>query len=258
MTKFKKLFLTVLTLLLGLGVLFPSTPAFALGNPTLPPATKRVLAIIKSMSVSESYPPRLKITGTLPSSCYQLKVSTQVAVPVSPAIKAGTLFVWVRGVAPTNILCAQGIKTFTTTVTLNPLKLRIPPGRYVALVNPVNGQSRFKTTFTVPKPETVTASITKVVMLNGLPSKFRISGTLPSTCYSLRISAPQVSGHVISIFLRGTAPAGLLCTLRLKPFSATVTLDPAKLKLAPGRYMVLFNPVNGASRFKAEVIVGVD
>ena len=258
MTKFKKLFLTVLALFLGLGVLFPSTPAFALGNPTLPAPAQTVLATIKSMTVLEIYPLQLKIIGTLPSPCYQLKVSTQVAVPAMQNASTGTVFIRVRGVAPAGILCAQGIKTFATTLTLDPAKLHLAPGKYNVLINPVNGQSRFKTTLTIPKLATVTASITKVLTLERFPPQFKISGTLPSTCYSLRISTPHVSGHVISIFLRGTKPAGLLCTLMPRPFSTTVTLDPAKLKLAPGRYTVLFNPVNGQSRFKAEVFVGID
>jgi hypothetical protein len=46
--------------------------------------------------------------------------------------------------------------------------------------------------------------------------------------------------------------------LTLKPFTTTLTIDPVNLKLAPGKYMVLFNPVNGVSRFKSDVFVGLD
>ena len=260
MTKFKKLLLSVLAFVLTLGMIFQATPAFAQGTQTvLPPdPAKIVLATITNLMVQEIYPPQLKITGTLPSSCYQVNVSTQVVSSSNTTV--GTVFIRVRGIAPFGILCARGIKTFTTTVTLDPSKLGLAPGRYVAMVNPLNGQSQFKMAFTVPAPrsETVLATITKLTTLESYPPQFKISGMLPSTCYTLRVSAPQVTGRVISVFLRGTKPAGMLCALTLKPFSTTITIDPARLKLAPGKYTVLFNPVNGVSRFKAEVLVGLD
>jgi hypothetical protein len=69
------------------------------------------------------------------------------------------------------------------------------------------------------------------------------------------VLAPNVAGKVISLFVKGAALQGVSCGTALKPFSTSVTLDPAKLKLAPGRYVVLFNPVNGESKFKTELVV---
>lgn len=262
MTKFKKLFLAGLTLILTLSLGLQTTPAFAMGrSDVLPPRpTQTVLALIKSMTALEIYPPQLKITGTLPSPCYRLNVSTQSVVPVAQNAGTGTVFIWVRGVAPRGVFCAQSVKSFSTTLTLDPTKLNLVAGKYIAVVNPVNGQSRFKMGFTVPtpKPETVLATITKIVVMESYPPQFRISGSLPSICHTLRVSAPQVAGRVISVFLRGTALAELPCALTLKPFSTSLTIDPVKLKLVPGKYTVLFNPVNGVSRFKSEVFVGLD
>lgn len=260
MTKCKKLLLSGLAFVLTLGMIFQATPAFAQGTQTLlPPGPSQiVMATITNLKVLEIYPPQLKITGTLPSPCYQVNVSTQV---VAQNTGVGTILIQVRGVAPRGMLCVQSVKAFTTTVTLDPIKLGLTPGKYVAMVNPVNGQSQFKMAFTAPTPrsETVLATITKLTTLESYPPQFKISGILPSTCYTLRVSAPQVTGSVISVFLRGTKPAGVLCALTLKPFSTTITIDPVKLKLARGTtYTVLFNPVNGVSRFKTEVLIGLD
>ncbi len=262
MTKFKKLFLAGLALILTLSLGLQTTPALAMDRSpdVLPPGPPQmVLAVIKSMTALEIYPPQLKITGTLPSPCYRLNVSTQ-SVPTVQNTGTGTVFIWVRGVAPRGVLCTQVVKSFTTTLTLDPAKLGLARGKYVAMVNPVNGQSRFKMAFTVPtpKPETVLATITKLAVMESYPPQFKISGSLPSICYTLRVSTPQVTGRVISVFLRGTKLAELPCALMLKPFTTSMTIDLVKLKLAPGKYTVLFNPVNGVSRFKSEVFVGLD
>ncbi len=64
-----------------------------------------------------------------------------------------------------------------------------------------------------------------------------------------------MSGIMISIFVRGVAPTGMPCGEALRTFTKTVTIDPAKLSLTPGTYTVLFNPVNGESRFKASLTI---
>jgi len=55
--------------------------------------------------------------------------------------------------------------------------------------------------------------------------------------------------------MRGVYLRGSVCSQVTKPFSAKVTLDPAKLNLAPGKYVVLVNPVNGKSPYRAEFTV---
>lgn len=259
MKKFKNLFFAGLACILALSMALPTIPAFALGNENLlpPGPAKIVLAEIKSMLVLESYPPQLKLTGTLPSPCYQLSVSMQGMSPAAENAGTGTVLVWVRGVAPRGLLCAHGVKSFTTTVVLDPTKLKLSPRQYMAMVNPVNGRSAFKMNFMVPVPQTAVglATITKMVVGEAYPPQFKISGMLPSPCYTLRVSAPQVTGDVIFVFLRETKPLAVMCAQMLKPFSASITIDPVKLKLTPGKYTVLFNPVKGASRFKADVFV---
>ena len=266
MTKFKKLFFGGLAFILTLSMVLQSTPAFAMGSRSgepnlLPPGpVQMTLADIKSMVVLEMYPLQLKITGTLPSPCYQLKVYIRGVSPIAQKVGASTLSIWVGGVVRRGVFCVRGIQTFATTVTLDPAKLGLAPGKYMAMVNPVNGQSQFKKGFTVPasKPATVLATITEVALLGNYPPQFKISGSLPSPCYTLLVSAPQVSGRVVSIFLRGVPPHGMLCIRGIKSFTTRLTLDRVKLKLAPGSYTLLVNPVNGVSRFKLKFFVGID
>ena len=263
MTKFKKLFLVGLALALVLGMVFQTTPAFALGSKagaTPTPLKVTTLATIKSMTVLEIYPPQLKITGTLPSSCYQLSVSTRAVSSTTQAnASTGMVFIWVRGVALANVVCMQSLKLFSTTVTLDPAKLNLAPGKYVAMVNPVNGQSSFKMRFTVPILKPVLATITAVAALTSYPPQFKITGTVPS-CYRPVAPALKVSGSVISVYVYGAKIVNIMPCATAGPvaFSTSLTIDPVKLKLAPGKYMVLFNPVNGASRFKTEVLIGID
>lgn len=262
MKKFKKLFFVGLALALVLSMVLQTTPAFALGSKAgaTPAPLKVTLANIKSMTVLEIYPPRLKITGTLPSPCYQLSVSILGASPVTHNASTRTLIILVRGVAPANMICIQGIKSFSTTVTLDPAKLNLAPGTYVAMVNPVNGQSSFKMRFTVPTPSSVLAILTGVAALTSYPPQFKITGTVPS-CYRPVAPTLKVSGSVISVYVRGTKIVNIMpcATAGLVAFSTSLTIDPVKLKLAPGKYMVLFNPVNGVSRFKAGlIVVGLD
>jgi hypothetical protein len=100
---------------------------------------------------------------------------------------------------------------------------------------------------------TTPATITSIAALQN-PSQFKITGTLP-VCDSLVVSNPDVAGLAISIYLRGSHPMGVTCAMGSKAFSTTVTIDPVKLKLAPGNYAVLVNPVNGKSPFKSILIV---
>lgn len=46
-------------------------------------------------------------------------------------------------------VCSQVTKTITTTLTLDPAKLNLAPGKYVAMVNPLNGKSPYRAEFTV-------------------------------------------------------------------------------------------------------------
>jgi hypothetical protein len=108
----------------------------------------------------------------------------------------------------------------------------------------------------------VPAQINNVVLLNNFPARIQIDGTLPAGCYKLKVSAPRIgkpnpktSITPITIRVRGVRVRGTLCTEMLKRFTTTVTIDPFKLKLARGRYLVRFNPVNGRTRHTVRISV---
>lgn len=256
---FKKLFFGGLALALALGLAFQAGPAFAMagssgvaGVPNPP-----VLARIRSVTLLETHPYQLRIVGSLPSACHQLRVTTSPVGDDPRASGPSALYVWVRGLASGNVACSPSPKPFVATVILDPVKLNLAPGKYAALVNPVNGQSAYSAQFVVrpPQVDVVPATLTRLVVMESNPPQFSISGTLPALCYQPQVSAPKVNGTIISIFVRGVAPMGMPCGEALRTFTKTVTIDPARLGLAPGTYTVLFNPVNGESRFKASLTI---
>jgi hypothetical protein len=110
----------------------------------------------------------------------------------------------------------------------------------------------------------VQARITNVVLLKTNPPKIRITGTLPSSCYQARVSAPRVGSpdfsgpatpitiNVYAVRTRGQ----IVCSQALERFTKTVTLDPARLNLAPGSYRVRVNPQSQPGRFQVILRVG--
>ena len=172
---FKKMFTGGLAMLLVLGLVFNATPAFAQGTtvpgsvpitPGAVPGTLPItpgtvpgsgggiaispaplkLATINGIFLLPSYPPQLKITGTLPSSCYSPQVTILATQSFPPS-----LFIFVQAVLkPGATICLQMAQSFSTTVTLDANSLHIAPGTYQVLVNPVNGQTNFKTTIAIP------------------------------------------------------------------------------------------------------------
>ena len=255
----KKLFFGGLALALALGLAFQAGPAFAMagsggvtGAPNPP-----VLARIRSVTLLETYPYQLRIVGSLPSACHQLRVTTSPVGDDPRSSGPSALYVWVRSVMSGDTACSPSPRPFVATVTLDPAKLNLAPGKYVALVNPVDGQSAFTAQFVVrpPQVDIVPATLTRLAVMESYPPQFSISGTLPALCYQPQVSTPKVNGTIISVFVRGVAPMGMPCGEALRTFTKTVTIDPAKLGLEPGTYTVLFNPVNGESRFKAALTV---
>ena len=165
---FKKMFTGGLAMLLVLGLAFNATPAFAQGTTvpgsvvvtpgtvpgTVPGSGGGIavspaplnLATINGIFLLPSYPPQLKITGMLPSSCY----SPQVTILATQSFPV-TLSIFVQAVLkPGATICLQMAQSFSTTVTLDANSLHIAPGTYQVLVNPINGQTNFKTTIAVP------------------------------------------------------------------------------------------------------------
>jgi hypothetical protein len=157
MFKFKKLFLGGLAMLLVFSLALSATPAFA--QETAPGSSPIVenpdalnLATIKSIATLLSFPPQLVINGTLPSPCYSTSVSTLIAqkIGIKNSVSAtGTISIFVQQVRKAGAVCSQVVKPFSTTVSLDPRAMKLAPGSYTVLVNPVNGQSRFKTTLVV-------------------------------------------------------------------------------------------------------------
>jgi hypothetical protein len=109
------------------------------------------LATINNIAMRLTYPPQLNINGLLPSACYSSKLTTFVTQASGNKVSApvGTISIFVRAVPRSGVLCSQMVKPFATTVSLDPRTLKLTPGKYLVLVNPVNGQSRFKTSFVV-------------------------------------------------------------------------------------------------------------
>jgi hypothetical protein len=256
---FKKLFFGGLALVLALGLAFQAVPALAMsGSGGVTGDPKPVaLAKIRNVTLLETNPYQLRIVGSLPSACHQLRVTTSPVGDDPQTSGPSPLYIWVRSVPLSGVACSPSPKAFVATVTLDPVKLNLAPGKYVALVNPVNGQSNYSAQFVIrpPQVDVILATLTRLVVMESYPPQFSLSGTLPTICYQPQVSAPKVNGKVISVFVRGVAPKGMPCGEALRTFTKTVTIDPAKLGLAPGTYTVLFNPVNGESRFKTTITV---
>ena len=145
---FKKLILGGLPLLLILSMAFSATPAFA--GSTAPGATPvpLKLATITSLVTKLTYPPQLVINGALPSACYLPVLSVQVS-PVSSNVSLQTISIFVQAQPIPGVICTQAIKSFASSITLDARTLKVTPGKYLVLVNPVNGVSRFQTTVTL-------------------------------------------------------------------------------------------------------------
>lgn len=257
---FKRILFAGLVLMLVFGLAFQASPVLAMSpaNGVVIDPNSPVLAQIQRVELLESYPPRLRIVGTLPASCYQLKVSIpQPGDDPNPSLGALPLTIWVRGVYLHDSVCGKVPKSFATTLTLDSVRLNLAPGKYVAMVNPVNGKSIYRAEFSVWRSfaEIVPITIQEMTILESYPPRYRISGSSPRGCYLIR-ATPHVTGNVISVVLKGYRPLGMLCNLTTVSFTQIVTLDPQKLGLAPGIYTVLFNPtLQGESRFKASLMI---
>ena len=148
---FKKTFMIGLALVLALSMGLQAAPALAQGSSS--PATgfqPVVPAEIKNMTLLNGYPTRIQINGTLPAGCYKLKVSAPVVGKPNPDTSITPITIRVRGVRVRGTVCTQTPKRFTTTVTINPLKLDLAPGRYLVRFNPVNGRTRHKVRISIP------------------------------------------------------------------------------------------------------------
>ncbi|HMN00927.1 MAG TPA: hypothetical protein PKC99_18145 [Anaerolineales bacterium] len=108
----------------------------------------------------------------------------------------------------------------------------------------------------------VLASVKKVSLLEGFPPRIRIDGALPPGCTSLIVDKPVVgkpnpdtSITPITIRVRGVWQIGAVCTILPKRFTTTVTIDPFKLNLAPGLYLVRVNPRKG--QYQNQILINI-
>ncbi len=104
-------------------------------------------------------------------------------------------------------------------------------------------------------PPAVPAILRSATLLRGFPPRIQITGALPPGCYQLHVSAPVIgkpnrTTSVRPIHIRVRGIQSKTCTSRLQRFTTTVTIDPFKLNLPAGRYLVRFNPVKGQTRFR--------
>lgn len=111
-----------------------------------------------------------------------------------------------------------------------------------------------------PYPGTPYITVTKVTVMEIYPPKLSISGTVNSSCYTVRAGQPQVVSSITGISRIAvplSAVQGVtstqLCSQTPRAFTVSVVVDRAKLKLAPGRYPVWINPGNSAAIFKTSI-----
>ena len=143
---FKKILMTGLILMLMMGMGLQAAPAHAQGEQPSPITT---LALIKKATLLRGYPPRILVRGVLPVGCYKLEVSKPVLMGPNPHIRTATpIMVQVRGVQSKT--CSLNPQHFETTITIDPVKLNLPAGRYVELLNPITAKKHFQVNFTIP------------------------------------------------------------------------------------------------------------
>ena len=149
---FKKMFVISLALVLALSLGLQAAPALAQGGGSEPGAVFQpvVPAEIKNVTLLKGFPPRIRINGVLPAGCYQLKVSAPEVGKPNPNTSITPITVWVQGVWSRGAVCAFTPQRFTTTVTIDPFKLKLTPGRYLVQFNPVNGQTQHEIWISIP------------------------------------------------------------------------------------------------------------
>lgn len=160
---FKKLFFGGMAMLIAITAIFSATPALA-ASPMSGASPSAVLAggddpypgspiiTVTKVLVMESYPPKLAISGTISNSCYAARASAPRVVYNAngqPRIVIGMVAVPLPTYSGSIIACAQAIRPYTVSVTLDRIKLKLPAGRYLLAVNPGYGVRPFTTTITL-------------------------------------------------------------------------------------------------------------
>ena len=149
---FRNMLVTCLALVLALSMMLQAAPALAQSQSTDSKiGSQGVLTAINKVSLLRGlFPPRVRIEGILPDGCTKLVVDKPVVGKLNPNTSITPITILVRGVRQPDAICTAVPKRFTTTLTLDPFKLHIAPGRYLVRVNPRIGQNLNTVLITIP------------------------------------------------------------------------------------------------------------
>ena len=149
---FRNMLVTCLALVLALSMTVQAAPALAQSKSTdLGAGSQGILTAVNKVSLLRGlFPPRVRIEGTLPDGCTKLVVDKPVVGKLNPNTSITPITILVRGVRQPDAICTAVPKRFTRTLTLDPFKLHIAPGRYLVRVNPRIGQNLNTVLITIP------------------------------------------------------------------------------------------------------------
>lgn len=141
----KKTLITSLALLLVLGLAFQTVPARALKEDMPISATP---VILHKAILLRGFPPSFLVTGIMPAGCYKLRVNPPEVGRLNPNTTITPITIRVFGIQSNT--CMSRPHRFITIVTVDPVKLNLPAGRYVARFVSIQRKSRLPVFFTVP------------------------------------------------------------------------------------------------------------
>jgi hypothetical protein len=149
---FRNMLVACLALVLAVSVIVQATPALAQGESTdQGGGSQGILTAVNKVSLVRGlFPPRVRIEGTLPDGCTKLLVDKPIVGKLNPNTSITPITILVRGVRQPGVYCATVLKPFKVTVTLDPFRLHLKPGRYLVRVNPRTGQNLNQVLITIP------------------------------------------------------------------------------------------------------------
>ncbi|MBI5933868.1 MAG: hypothetical protein HY867_09185 [Chloroflexi bacterium] len=141
----KKTVLTSLALLLVLGLAFQTIPVRALKE-DLPISATPV--ILHKAILLRGFPPNFLVTGIMPAGCYKLRVNPPEVGRQNPNTSITPITIRVFGIQSNT--CTSRPHLFITIVTVDPIKLNLSAGRYVARFVSIQRKGRLPVFFTIP------------------------------------------------------------------------------------------------------------
>jgi hypothetical protein len=148
---FRNMFVTCLALVLALSTMLQAAPALAQGKSRdSGTGSQGVLTVIKNVSLLKGFPPRVRVDGILPAGCTRLVVDKPVVGEPNRNSSITPITILVRSVRQPGVYCTTLPKPFKVTVTLDPFRPYLKPGRYLVRVNPSRGQHLNHVLITIP------------------------------------------------------------------------------------------------------------